>query len=939
MKRPLLSAALAAFSFAPFAHAEWPQAKSDLKADSTVRFGELVNGMRYAIKKNALPTGQVSLRLRIHAGALQEQDSQQGLAHFVEHMAFHGSTHVPSGEVEKSLERLGLKMGADTNAFTSATSTVYKFDLAKNDDESVNTGLMLMRETCNALALDEKAFDTERGVMLSEMRLGDNPATRMSEQRFNFLLPGQLVTHRRPIGKSEVLQKAPVTLAKEYYDTWYRPERATLIVVGDIDVDAMEKRIQARFSDWKSETKPRQNADLGTPGKRGAAAAVYSETGAPPTTSITWVRPFNPAPDTLARRREILIPGLGLQILNRRLQDASAAADRKFTGASASVDQPSQSAEMTSIGIAHEAGKWKEALKEVERIRRQIVEQGVQQAEVDRELKNLQSAMEMMAKMSKTMQTPQLAGGILGSVEGSQVFMDTEAGIAIVKSMFDGGMKASVVTEGLRKMFEGSGPLAFVSSPTSIEGGDKAVLGALMEAESGEVDAAAVLKDEKWPYTDFGKPGTVAERNRIEDLDITMVRYSNGVRLNFKPTKFTADQVLVTVRVGNGRLDWPAGKMTVSWAAESGAFMLGGLNKITKQATERALSGKMYAASFGLSDEGLTFGGSTRPADLDTMMQVIAAYVTDPAMRGDAFEQVRSSVSAALPQFSSTPGGVYQANAMRLLHNGDRRWGFPTIEEVKTAKVEEMRALLGPQLADGPIEVSVVGDVTLERVMETVGATLGALPTRTGKAKKASVGDIKLPPPSATPVVLEHQGKPEQGIVTALWPATDFYSNLKSSIEQTLLASVMQDRLKELLRERAGTSYSVSVNKHGEITFPGYGFIQASADIPPAKASLFFDGLAQIAADLKKTPPTVDELNRARNPMITGAKQAQQGNGFWLGIVVQVHREPRALDMAREPWKRHEAVTVEDVQKAAQAFLAEDKIWSLVVQAAAATKP
>ena len=213
----------------------WPQAASDIAPDPAVRFGTLPNGMRYALQRSASPPGQASIRLRFDAGSMMETDAQQGLAHFLEHMAFNGSTHVPEGEMVKILERLGLSFGADTNASTSFTQTVYKLDLPNVSDETVDTALMLMRETASELTISQEAVDRERGVVLSEERSSDSPAYRVTKARLAFLLDGQLAPNRMPIGQATILQTATRDQIADYYARYYRPDRAVLIMVGDFD--------------------------------------------------------------------------------------------------------------------------------------------------------------------------------------------------------------------------------------------------------------------------------------------------------------------------------------------------------------------------------------------------------------------------------------------------------------------------------------------------------------------------------------------------------------------------------------------------------------------------------------------------------------------------------------------------------------------------------
>ena len=205
--------------------------------DPAIKFGTLPNGMRYAIMKNATPKGEVSIRLRIAAGSLYETEAQRGLAHFVEHMAFRGTTRVPDGELFKTLERLGLRAGADTNARTGELDTVYQFDLPNIDEQTVDTGLMMTREIASEITLNPDAFQAERGPVLSEERLRDGPGMRTYVAHNGFLLKGQLAADRAPIGTVDIIQNAPVSELADFYRAYYRPERTQVIVVGDIDPD------------------------------------------------------------------------------------------------------------------------------------------------------------------------------------------------------------------------------------------------------------------------------------------------------------------------------------------------------------------------------------------------------------------------------------------------------------------------------------------------------------------------------------------------------------------------------------------------------------------------------------------------------------------------------------------------------------------------------
>ena len=302
---------------------DWPHPHSDVAPDPAIRFGVLANGMRYAIMKNTTPKGVVSIRFRIGAGSLEERDVQQGLAHFLEHMAFRGSTHVPEADVWRDLQRLGMTVGADANAHTTFDQTVFQFDLPTNDASTVAAGLMRMRETASELTLSQTAMDAERGVVLSEMRVRDVPSYHAQKSDLAFVLEGQRLPTRMPIGQADVLEHAPVSLIADFYHAYYRPDRATLIVVGDIDPDAIEAQIKARFSDWTPVGPPGPDPVLGALLVRGPETRLFVEPGMRPAITLNWTVPYDPAVESQASDRRDTLEQIGLAALNYRLQVAA----------------------------------------------------------------------------------------------------------------------------------------------------------------------------------------------------------------------------------------------------------------------------------------------------------------------------------------------------------------------------------------------------------------------------------------------------------------------------------------------------------------------------------------------------------------------------------------------------------------------------------------
>jgi zinc protease len=927
---------------APATRPLWPQAHSDLKADPEIRFGTLPNGLRYAIRKQSIPPGQAAIRLWIHAGSLMERDDQQGLAHFLEHMAFNGSKQVPEGEMVKILERLGLAFGADTNASTGFSETVYKLDLPKTDAETVDTSLMLMREAASNLTLDQAAMDRERGVVLSEERARATPGYRILVDRLGFLMKGQRLPTRLPIGKVEVLKDAPVGKIADYYRHWYRPDRAVLVVVGDFDVDAMEAKIKARFGDWTAAVPALPEPPPGPVAPRKTEARLKIESGAPQSLQIVWSHAPDLTPDTAAKRRRELIENLGLAVLNRRYSAITRAADPPFLGAYAYEDDQERAIRTATIQVSAERGRWKEALSAAEREQRRAVQFGVRQDELDREIEEIRTSLKASVAGAATRRQSELAGDIVDSLDDDEVVTSPAQDLALFEEAVK-GLKAETVSGVLKGLFTGQGPLIYLASPTPVEGGEATVLAAFEGSRQVAVTPPAAPTQAAWPSESFGPPGQVAETRTVDDLGVTFIRFANGVRLTVKPTKFRDDDVLIRVNVGHGNQDLPADRQSPYWA--SNAYLEGGLKKIDVEDMDRVLAAKLFGARFSITDEAFVLSGSTRPQDLTTEMQVLTAYLTEPAWRETAFKRIQSAGKTIHDQYAATDNGVIARDLQALLRSGDRRWTFPSAQEMAQAKIGDISGPIMAAMNRGSVEVVVIGDVTVEAVRDAVARTFGALPPRPDPGPPPDAQRKVAFPKGGGPITLTHKGRADQSVGYIAWPTTDYWADPQRARETAVLGEVMRLRLTDQLREAQGATYSPDVGYVASLTWPGWGYLAASVEVPPEKLDGFFRDAQAIAADLAAKEVSADELQRAKKPRIERMLRAKLTNPYWLSELSGAQADPRRLDNIRQSVAGTEKVTAADVKRAAQTWLKSGEAFRLVarpeaaVQAAASASP
>jgi zinc protease len=907
----------------------WPQSFSDLPPNPDIRFGILPNGMRYAIMHNASPSHQVALRMRIGSGSLEESDNEQGLAHFLEHMAFKGSTHVPNGDMIKILERHGLAFGADTNAQTGFNATTFELDLPEADPDSLGTGLMLLRDIGGELSLPAASMNTERGVVLSEERLRDTPEYEAFKTEWQFQFKGQLIADRLPIGKVSIISTASPELMRTFYRANYRPDRATLIAVGDFDPAVMEADIKARFSDWAPIGPETPVPRLGPPIQRGEAAQVVVRPGISPSLDIDWVAPFDAAPDSFAKEKRETIETIALAALNRRLEHMAHADHPPFLAAGFSRSNAERSAKVANLHIAFSPGGWRAALEAAIGAQRQALQYGFSAEEIAREVTELRVRLRDAAAGASTRRTPALADEIVRSVDDQQVETAPSEDLAIFED-FVRDLKPAQVKAALVAAFEGSGPLVSLASPTPIDGGEAALTAAVIQTRTAPIAPPTQVADKTWRHTYFGAPGKVVEQSKVDDLGVTFVRFANGVRLTVKPTHFQQDNIEVAVHFGQGRLELPKDRPSPWWAAS--AFTAGGLDDLTYEQLQQVLADKSVSATLNVGEDSFALAGVTRPKDLDVQLQMLAAYMTAPGWRQEAFDRARSMAGLALSELDSTPQGVEARDLPSLERSGDPRWKLPTPAELQSQTLDQVKAMLTPGLTSGPIEVIVVGDVSLAQAIASVASTFGALPPRKPEAVVDGGGDrIRFPAPTAGYVVRTHKGRADQAIGYIAWPTTDFFADMQQSRVMNVAAEVMESRLIDQVRIAEGATYAPVIQSDMTQDYPGYGFTYASVETPPAKLASFFANVDKITADMAKTV-TPDELERARKPHAEAIAKAQQLNSYWLTMLHDGQTDPRRLILIRESVPGYAKVTTQDVERAAATYLTANRAWRFEVE-------
>lgn len=906
----------------------WPApADGSLVNDPNVTWGRLPNGQRYAILPNATPPGRVSLRLLIEAGSLMEDDDQRGLAHFLEHMAFKGSTNLPPGELIRFLQRAGLSFGADTNAQTGFDSTIYQLDLPRNDAALIGEGLGILSDYEGRLLIGAEQIETERGVILSEKRVRDTPSSRSFEAMLDFLLPGSRYAAREPIGLEQIIRTAPRDRFVQFYRDWYTPERSVLVVAGDVQPATIVPMIGARFGGLTQPADAPADPVYAALAERGLDAMLFSDPGLPATVSLNVVVPFDPRPDTLTKEKQELRELLTGSMLERRLDSLGRQAGAPFAQAGIGASDLRPEARIATLRLRATGDDWRAALAAGEQELRRALEHGFSEVELTEQLAIYRSQLQAAAASAATRESSDLAAGLVGAVADEQVFSSPATDLAVFEELAQGVQPADI-DQALRGLWGGREPLIFLSGPIQLDDPREAILSAYRASQAVAVTAPAARETAAFAYREFGPPSGVARTERIADLDITRVTFGNGVQLDFKRTPFAAGSIQVAVRFGSGRIGLPQDRPGLGGLASHG-FVDGGLGRHGIDEITRIFASRQADIDLVLGESGLALLGRTTPSDLPFQLDLLAAYAIDPGYRPEAMQRYLDKLAATYAQLAATPGGAVPGPVALLLHDGDTRFAMPTEAQARQRTLAELRDWLTPQLRDGPLRVIVVGDIEPARLIAEVGRTFGALPARASATRPAPPA-LTLPA-AGEPIRLTYQGTQDEALAQVYWPTTG-RTDAATAIGLDLVADILGDRLLREVREREGATYSPEAFSDMSLTLPGYGYLGAALDVPAIDVRRFGTLIRDVGAAMRAGGITQDELDRALQPRLAQARTALESNDFWFyQVLIPMEQFPFTLDDARRLVADHESQTLAGVQTLATRYLDPARALTILV--------
>ena len=914
----------------------WIYENSDVPRDEEWLFGELPNGVRYGVRENGVPPNQVSIRVRIDAGSLYENDDELGYAHLLEHLLFRESRYLGKAEAIPTWQRLGATFGSDTNAETSPTHTVYKLDLPNIDPQKLDESMKLLSGMIQAPVLSDANVRAEVPIVLAEKRERGGVAERVRDRSMQTLFAGQRLAERITIGTEDSLESASGQSVGAFYSRWYRPENTVISVVGDLDPVLFASLVEKYFSGWQATGAAASAPDFGDPAAPADAdtanpvgeVAVIVEPSLPRALTFGYFRPWRQVDDTIIYNEGRLREQLALSLINRRLE-ARARGGGSYLYAQANEAKISRSTHATMVQLAPLTEDWQTALADVRGVIADALVNPPTQEEMDRELAEMEVGYANMVEQRSVLAGANYAHDLVNAVDIREAIAAPETFLMVFNSMRAKATPATVLAQ-TRELFSGDVVRATYVTPEASDADEAALRTALLR--DTVADTGARLAAQSIEFADLppiGEPGEIVSRAPHGLGDVERVEFGNGVTALLLSNDNEPGRVAVKVRFGAGiRAFEPDDAPYV--ALGEAALIPSGLGELGQEELDRLSTGRKMGFDFAIEEGTFSFGAMTRRQDLADQLYLFAAKLGMPRWDANPIARAKASGRLAYESYETSPGGVLNRDLEYFLYGQNPVFRTPTPEMLEQVDVTGFRTVWEPILAQGPVEILIFGDYDRDEALDSLARTFGALPARKPVPADAASRNIEVAAGGET-VVRYHKGEANQAAAVFAWPVGGGMGEIRKSRQLAILTEVFSNRLMEAMRERAGASYAPSVRLDWPADVESGGSILGVAQLQPKDVPVFFAEADRIAQSLTQTPPSADELARATEPLSNYYERISSGNYFYLLELEGSSMDPRRMQALRGFLNDYAHTTPEAMLALAREYFAGKPSWRMAV--------
>ena len=917
----LLTVALALASCLAATQTARAQALTDaMPTDPQITMGKFANGIRYYIRANKKPEKRAELRLVVKAGSILEDDDQQGLAHLVEHMAFNGTKNFPKNKTIEFMESLGMRFGADVNAYTSFDETVYMLTVPTDKPEMMDKAMLILEDWAHNLSFDPAEIEKERGVVMEEWRLGQGANMRMLQKIFPVVLKGSRYADRLPIGKPEIIQGGKAERLKQFYTDWYRPDLMAVVAVGDFDKAAIEKMITAHFASIPAAPKPKPRPQFDVPDHAETAYAIATDKEASGTVvELETLLPSRPQ-KTVADYRQQTVDGLFSGMLSARFSEITQQPNAPFINAGAGRNNFFAKSKDTAtlIALVKDDGieRGLEALlSEAERVARF----GFTATEFERQKQNILRNYEQYALEKENTESGGRASEYIRNFLDEEPLPSADDEYALQKRFLP-GITLDEVNKLAKEWFPDRNRMVIVEAP------EKPGLTIPDQAKLAAVIKAAATKDLK-PYVDSAAgtilleaaptAGTVTRTVTKEALGITEWELSNGVRVILKPTDFKEDEILFrATSPGGTSLASDADYIPASSATQ--VVTAGGLGKFSIVDLEKMMSGKIANVTPFINEvqEGLT--GNSSKKDLETMFQLIYLRFTQPRADANAFNVQTTQLKTLLANQSAAPEFSFSKALLAARYQNHLRRQLATIETIDHWNLDKSMAFYKDRFADASDFTFVfVGSFDVPTIKPLVEKYLGSLPSI---RRKETWKDVGVRTPNEVVVKRVEKGV-EPKSISAIVFSGPFEYNQTNRVAIHAMSEILQRRLLETIREELSGTYGINATpSYQRIPNSEYAITITFGSAPDRTEALIKRIFQEIEA-FKTNGPTDQQLTDQKETLLREFETNSKQNSYLvtqISLRYEMGDDPAGVWVVPDYYKKIDKATI---QQAAKTYL------------------
>ncbi|WP_378176569.1 M16 family metallopeptidase [Aquimarina sp. SS2-1] len=898
-----------------------------IPVDPNVKIGQLDNGLTYYIRNNGKPEDKVELRLVVNAGSILENEKQLGLAHFMEHMNFNGTKNFKKNDLVDYLQTIGVKFGADLNAYTSFDQTVYILPIPSDDPEKLEKGFQILEDWAHNAELTEEGIDGERGVVLEEYRLGKGANERMLQKYLPIIAYNSKYSERLPIGTKDVLENFKYDDLRSYYKDWYRPDLMAVVAVGDLDIATLEQKIKDHFSGIKMPENPKKRESFDTPNHEETLIAVVSDKEA--SNSIVRLmykdKELSKPMETTKDYREAIVEGIFTQMMNNRLNELRNKPNPPFVfaGSSHSGTFARNRDAYQSFALTSETGQLR-ALKVILEENKRVQQYGFKASELERAKKEIAANWEKQYKDKDKRESARIIGEYINNYLEQEPIPGIEWEYKYTMSQLPTISLEEV--NSLIKDFLHEDNRAVVMTGPEKEGLTQVtkedVVSLLKEVETSEIED---YKDEKVRENLIEKtptPGKIISSKTNEKLGYTVFELNNGAKITYKKTDFKNDEILFSAYSygGSSLFSLDEYKQVTHGLGSVAQTGLGGL---TLNDMDKVMAGKIANVRPYINNLSEGFNGFSTPKDLEILFQQIHLYFTDLNKDEKAFRSDQSKTKGFLANYLSNPQNYFREEFNKFQFGKNPRYaGFPTAENLDAVNYDLAYEKYKERFAGvGDFNFYFVGNIDEEKLKTFAEKYIGSLPD-TGRNEMYKTSDFR--PLAGAHEKIIYKGKDPKSAVNIIWRGETPYDK-NEALQLQALGEILTIKLVEKLREEEGGVYGVGARGNMYKIGPsggysGYRFAISFPCGPENVKKLTEAALAEVKMIINQGPSEKD-LNKIKESRLLDYKEKSKQNSFWLGNLQNADYNQIPLEGGERYAEAVKNLTKEDIQKVAKKYV------------------